>query len=130
VELLSPVSNLFRYGKAELYAHDTVDYSSLAPIRHLGGRGRTVVVRISSSSETLHVFKGVDFGAFLESRVDFELQKEVCYHEIRTIRSLPPHPHIVPPPNTFVTVRKTDDDHQAFICGALYPFMEYGSLDD
>ena len=130
LEPLLPVRNLFRGGKAKLQAYNTVDYSSLVHIRHLGGRGRTAVVRSSPSSETLYVFKGIDFGAFLESRAEFEHQKDVCYHEIRTISSLPLHPHIIPPPTTFVTVRKIDDHQQAFICGALYPFMEHGTLDD
>ena len=80
-----------------------MDYSSLVQLRHLGGRGRTAVVR---KSEALYVFKGVEFGAFLESRTDFEHQKNVCYHEIRTTSSLPRHPNIISPPNTFVTVRK------------------------
>lgn len=82
------------------------------------------------SSETLYVFKGVDFGAFLESRPDSKHQKDVCYHEIRTISSLTPHPNIILPSNTFITVRKIDDDRRAFLCGALYPFMEHGTLDD
>ena len=130
VESLLPVSNLFRWGKVEPQVHNTIDYSCLAPIRHLGGRGRTAVVRSSPSSKALYVFKGLDFDAFLESRTDFHPQRDVCYHEIRTISSLPKHPNIMPPPNTLVTVRKIGDDQQAFICGALYPFMEHGSLDD
>lgn len=127
VESLLLVGSLFRGGEAKLQAYNTMDYSSLVQIRHLGGRGRTALVR---SSETLYVFKGVDFGAFLESRADFKHQKDVCYHEIRTISSLPPHPNIIPLLDTFVTVRKIGDDQQAFVCGALYPFMEHGTLDD
>jgi len=110
--------------------HNTIDYSRLAQIRHLGGRGRTAVVRSSPSSKTLYVFKGVDFGAFSESRAHFQHQRDVCYHEIQTILSLPKHPNIIPLPNTFVTVRKIGDDQQAFICGALYPFMKHGTIDD
>jgi hypothetical protein len=130
VESLLPVSSLFPNGEAKLHAYDYIDYSSLAQISQLGGRGRTAVVRSSPSSETLYVFKGVDFGAFLESRADFEHQKNVFYHEIRTIASLPRHPNIIPPPTTFVTVRKIKDDQQALICGTLYPFMERGTLDN
>ncbi|KAL9127373.1 MAG: hypothetical protein Q9175_007746 [Cornicularia normoerica] len=130
VDMLLPVSSLFWGGKAKVQAYNTKDYSSLIQIRHLGGRGRTAVVRSSQSSGTLYAFKGVDFGAFLESRADFEHLKDVCYHEIRTISSLPPHPNIIPPSNTFITVRKIDNDQETFICGALYPFMEHGTLDD
>ena len=88
VESLLPISSLFQSGEAKLQAYYTVDYSSLVQIGHLGGRGRTAVVRCSSGSGSLHVFKGVDFGTFLESRADFEHRKDVCYHEIRTIFSL------------------------------------------
>ncbi len=130
VESLLSVSNIFRCGKVKFQVHNTIDYSRLAQIRHLGGRGRTAVVRSSPSSKTLYVFKGVDFGAFPESRAHFQHQRDVCYHEIQTILSLPKHPNIIPPPNTFVTVRKIGDDQQAFICGALYPFMEHGTIDD
>ncbi|KAL8724400.1 MAG: hypothetical protein Q9166_007971 [cf. Caloplaca sp. 2 TL-2023] len=128
VASLSSVGNLLRCGEVKLQPYSTVDYSTLIPIRQLGGRGRTAVVR---SSDTLYVFKGVEFGSFLEvSPTEFELLRDVCYHEIRTISSLPPHPNIIPPPNTFVTVRKIDDDRQAFVCGTLYPFMSHGTLDD
>ena len=130
VELLLPVSNLSQYGHLNFQVQDTVDYSHLTQIRHLGGRGRTTLVRSSPSSKTLCVFKGVDFGTFLESRTDFQHLKDICYHEIQTISSLPEHPNIIAPPNTFVTVRKMGNDQQAFICGALYPFMERGTLDD
>lgn len=130
VESLLPVCSLFQCGNLKSHVHNTVDYSHLAQIRHLGGRGRTAVVRSSPSSKALYVFKGVDFGTFLESRTDFQHQKDVCYHEIQTISSLPEHPNIIPPPSTFVTVRKIGNDQQAFICGALYPFMERGTLDD
>ncbi|KAL9019359.1 MAG: hypothetical protein Q9185_003345 [Variospora sp. 1 TL-2023] len=103
VESLLLVGSLFRGGEAKRQAYNAMDYSSLVQIRHLGGRGRTALVR---SSETLYVFKGVDFGAFLESRTDFKHQKDVCYHEIRTISSLPPHPNIIPLSDTFVTLER------------------------
>ncbi|KAL8992854.1 MAG: hypothetical protein Q9169_006787 [Polycauliona sp. 2 TL-2023] len=34
------------------------------------------------------------------------------------------------PPKTFVTSSKVVGDHQGFVCGALYPYMEHGTLDD
>ncbi|KAI4099306.1 MAG: hypothetical protein L6R37_006018 [Teloschistes peruensis] len=55
---------------------------------------------------------------------------EACYHEIRTISLLQEHPHITAPPKTFVTVTRLGNDQRAFVCGALYPFMEHGTLDD
>jgi len=36
----------------------------------------------------------------------------------------------MPSPNILVTTRKIDDDQRAYICGALYPFMGDGTLDD
>lgn len=128
VESLLPVSSLF-HGEV-LQSYDRLDYSNLAHISHLGGRGRTTVVRSISSSDSLHVFKGVDFGLFLESRTDFKHQRDVCYHEIKTICSLPRHPNIISPPNILVTARNVEDDQRAYICGALYPFMADGTLDD
>ena len=126
VELLSSESNIF----PKFQFHNTIDYTRLAHIRYLGGRGRTLLIRSSPSSKALYVFKGVDFGAFLEGPADFHYRRDICYHEIRTISSLPKHPNIIPPPNTLVTISKIGDDQQAFICGALYPFMEHGTLDD
>ena len=116
--------------KNEIQVHNTMDYSRLAQIRHLEGRGRTAAVRWSPSSKALYVFQGIDFGAFLESQADFQHQRDVCYHEIRTISSLPKHPNIIPSSNILVTVRKIGDDEQAFICGALYSFMKHDTLND
>ena len=130
VESLLPVSGSFQCENLKFHVQNTVDCSHLTQIRHLGGRGRTALVRSSPGSEALYVFKGVDFGIFLESCANFQYQKDVCYHEIRTISSLPEHPNIISPPNTFVTVGKIGNDQQAYICGALYPLMERSTLDD
>ena len=124
---LLPVASFIQATKAKPRSFSTVDHSSLIPIEHLGGRGRTALV---TWCEKPYVFKGVDFGTFLESPTDFKHQKDVCYHEIRTILSLPPHPNIITPSNIFVTASKIHDDQQACLCGALYPFMSQGTLDD
>lgn len=130
VESLLPMSDLFQCGEAILATYSTIDYSCLTQISHPGGRGRTAVVRSSLNPEALYVFKGVDFGVFLENPVNFLPLRDICYHEIRTISSLPKHPNIMPSTNTFVTVSKIGDNQQALICGTLYPFMEHGTLDD
>ena len=130
VESLLPMSDLFQCGEGKPETYSTIDHSYLTQIRHLGGRGSTAVVRSSLSPESLYVFKGVDFGTFLENRIAFLPLRDVCYHEIRTISTLPKHPNIIPPSHTFVTVSKIGNDRQAFICGTLYPFMEHGTLDD
>ncbi len=73
--------------EAKLQVYYIVDYSSLVQIDHLEKRDRTAIVRCSSDSDSLHVFKDVDFETFLESRADFEHRKDVCYHEIWIIFS-------------------------------------------
>ncbi|KAI4114213.1 MAG: hypothetical protein LQ345_004977 [Seirophora villosa] len=83
-----------------------------------------------SFSEMLYVFKGVDLGTFLESPTDFALQRDVCYHEVQSMSLLPRHPNIMPPPNTFVSVKIIAGDQQALVCGALYPFISHGTIDD
>ncbi|KAL9594509.1 MAG: hypothetical protein Q9219_006991 [cf. Caloplaca sp. 3 TL-2023] len=112
-----------------LPGYQAVNYTSLIPIRHLSGRGGTMLVR-ASKSDTLHVFKGIEFGAYLESVTNFKCRADICYHEIRTTRSLPPHPNIMIPSNIFVTVDKMNDAEKSAVCGILYPFMENGSLND
>ena len=81
VESLLPVSCMLQGETAKLQSYDTIDYSKLIQICHLGGRGRTAVVRSSSSPGSTYVFKRVDFGSFLKSRADFAQRKGVCYHE-------------------------------------------------
>ena len=68
------------------------------------------VVRSSLSPEAVYVFKGVDFSAFLENRILFPPLRDTFYHEIQIISSLPKHPNILPPSNTFVIVSKIGDD--------------------
>lgn len=130
IESLLPMDCLFTSKEAQPKEYDCVDYSSLVQIRHLGAGGSTTLVRKSPSSNELYVFKGINFGVFLESPVDFQHRKDICYHEIRTTCSLPQHPNIIPPPSIFVTTRRIEDEKHAFVCGTLYPFMEHGTLDD
>ena len=130
LESLLPVSSLSKVGQADPAIYNTVDYANLVQISHLGGQGRTALVHTSIDSDALYVFKGLDFGAFLESRSDFKHLKNSCYHEITTISSLPRHPNIICPPSTFVTVRTIADDEKIYVCGTLYPFMANGTLDD
>ena len=130
MESLLPMDSLFVGIEAKPKVYESVDYSSLIQVRHLGGRGNAAVVRRSVSSDELYLFKGVNFGVFLESPWDFSRQMVVCYNEIRTICSLPKHPNIIPPPSVFVTDRKVEDKTKAFVCGTLYPFAGHGSLED
>ena len=106
-----------------------MDYSSLVHISHPGGRGRAAVVHTKADPDVLYVFKGDDFGAFLEGDY-FIHRKNDCYHEIKTITLLPSHPNIISPPTLFATVRRTTGDEQELVCGTLYPYLEHGTLDD
>ncbi|PMD26774.1 hypothetical protein NA56DRAFT_667929 [Hyaloscypha hepaticicola] len=114
IESLLPMDCLVAYEEAKPTVYDLVDYSSLVPVRHLGGRGSTTLGRTSPRSSALYIFKGVNFGVFLMSPVDFRHWKDDCYHEIQTICSLPRHPNIIPPPSVFVTTRGVEDQRQTF----------------
>ncbi|CAD6591756.1 MAG: hypothetical protein ASARMPREDX12_005406 [Alectoria sarmentosa] len=129
-DLLLPLCTLFPNGEVKASTYNFIEYGSLIQVSHLGGRGTTTLVRSSLSSEALYVFKGLDFGGFLDSRANFPHRKNILYHEIKTIFSLPRHANIIPLPTQFVTARRHPDDQKAFICGTLYPFMKHGSLED
>lgn len=109
IESLLPMDCLFACEEAKPTVYDLVDYSSLIQIRYLGGRGSMTLVRRSSSSDALYVFKGVNFGVFMMSPAHFRHWKDDCYHESRTICSLLRHPNIIPPPSVFVTTRGVED---------------------
>ncbi len=115
VESLLSISSLFQSEEAKLQVYYTVDYSSLVQIDHLEKRDRTAIVRCSSDSDSLHVFKDVDVETFLESRADFEHWKDVCYHEIWIIFSLSRHLNIISLADVFVIVQKIENDRQVFI---------------
>jgi len=101
---------VFQGKAAKLQSYDIIDYLNLVQISHLGGRGRTIVIRSSSSPDLTYVFKGVNFRSFLESRANFKQRKRVYYYKIRIICSLPKYQNIMPSPNILVTTRKIDDD--------------------
>ncbi len=119
-----------RSEEAKLQVYYIVDYSSLVQIDHLERRDKTAIVRCSSDSDSLHVFKDVNFETFLESRADFEHRKDVCYHEIWIIFSSSQHSIIISFADVFVIVQKIENDHQVFVCDTLYSFMKHDTLDD
>lgn len=81
-------------------------------------------------SESLYVLKGVDFGDFLASRDEFTHDRDIFYHAIQTLSSMPPHPNILSPPSFFVLAGSPRDEGKALVCSTLYPFMMQGTLDD
>ncbi len=130
VESLLSISSLFQSEEAKLQVYYIVDYSSLVQINHLEERGRTAIVRCSSDSDSLHVFKDVDFETFLKSHADFEHRKDVCYHKIWIICSLSQHSNIISSADVFAIVQKIENDHQVFVCDTLYSFMKHDTLND
>ena len=110
-----------------------VDQGDLIMIERLPGRGASaVVMRRSSDGEdkSRYVFKGPGFGDFLASRKDFAHIRDMFYHSVKTITSIPPHPNILPPAPILVVARFPADESHQLVCGSLYPFMSRGTLDD
>lgn len=109
---------------------DTVDIPSLEYHNTLGGRGDTILVNLIPDPDSLLVFKGLDFVKYLQDPSGFHHWRDQCYHEIRMIRSLPPHPNIIPPATTYVTATEMSEEaQQAFICGTLRPYIKPLTLD-
>ncbi|KAI9782657.1 MAG: hypothetical protein M1816_001728 [Peltula sp. TS41687] len=101
--------------------------NDLVIVRRLGCRGNSILVRDSRHSDYLFVYKGVDFTIDLESgHVKFGLRRDVCYHEIRRIRRLPPHKHIIPPAGTLVI---EPQDERLLICRTLVPHGKQDAAD-
>ena len=114
---------------AETKTYEYVHYSTLLPLQILGGRGSSTLVRSSERPGKLYVFKGIDFGLFLESSSDFLHERDTFYHELQITSTMPRHPNIIVAPEILVVTSKIQDGGQMFLCGTLYPFMKNGSLD-
>ena len=127
---LLPLNKVFPNEKFQMRGCRRVEYNSLERIDYLPGRGTTTLVRMSSTPGSLFVFKGIDFATYLDSPSIFPSRRDVCYHEMRTVRSLPRHANIILPPEILVTVGNTNGDQQDLICGTLYLFLAGGSLND
>jgi len=65
-------NSLFQSEEAKLQLYYIIDYSSFIQINHLEKRDKTAIVRCFSDSDSLHVFKNVDFETFLKFYADFE----------------------------------------------------------
>lgn len=52
---------------------------------------------------------------------------KIYYQSIKFVSNMPPHPNIMAPAQTFVTVCKSGDDIP-FVCGSLHPCLPNGSL--
>lgn len=138
LEQLLPLAEAL-YEEIPLDAYETfrtVDISDLTYYGGVEGRGDNKLVRLQSdvcleSDPELFVFKGLDLAKYLITGSDFHYCRDRCYHEIRTIRSLRPHPNIVFPAPIFVTAAEiSEEPNQAFVSGTLYPHMTNGNLND
>lgn len=121
---------LFLYKEAKPKVYNSINYLTLIQIRYLRGRGSITIIRRSLSLDTLYIFKGINFGVFLESPTDFRYQKDIYYYKIRIIYLLPRYLNIIPPLSLFITARRVEDQRQVFIYSTLYPFIEYSILDN
>ncbi|KFY49726.1 hypothetical protein V495_00485 [Pseudogymnoascus sp. VKM F-4514 (FW-929)] len=124
VDLLLPADNL-----SVKQPMNIVDFKSLIRQNQLGGRGCTTMVHMPSNPQTKFVFKGIDFRTFLFSYESGHTQEEVkiFYRSTELVCNLPPHPNIMAPTQTLVTICKHGDD-RPFVCGSLYPFIPNGTL--
>ena len=125
---LLPLDSVIGKDEAASQAYKTVEFSRLVYHGCLGGRGDTAMVSLEDPN-TPFAFKGVDMVTYLFDPTDFTARKDICYHEIRTIRALPPHPQIISPAKIFVTVPDMKDGQQALVCGTLYPYMRHLTLE-
>lgn len=110
---------------------DTVDFKCLIRLNQLGGKGCTTLVHTASDPMSQLVFKGIDFRTFLNNYESGHIQEEVkiYYRSTELVSSMPFHPNIMAPAQTYVTVCKPGD-HRPVVCGSLYPFLSNGSLGD
>ena len=108
---------------------DTVDFTSLTRQEQLGGRGCTTLVHTVSDPKSQFVFKGVDFRVFLNLYESGHVQEEVnmYYRSIELISNMPPHPNIMAPAQSLVTICKPGDD-KPVVCGTLHGFLPNGNL--
>ena len=128
---LSPANTvLMNSAAADHYTF--VNYTDLAIVDRLAGRGTSAIVRqtLTDNPQSLHVLKSLEFGDFLASQDAFMCDRDAFYHAINVVFSLPPHPNIQPPPRIIAIIGNQDDKGQGRLCGTLYPVMTQGSLDD
>ncbi|KAF2229883.1 hypothetical protein EV356DRAFT_419553, partial [Viridothelium virens] len=93
-------------------------------------------VRLAGEMQTFSVFKGIDFRLFLmyadgDNEVDDEFVRnriKVWHHADSLIRTMPPHPNILPPPLRYVTVSDPGTPERSAVCGCLYPFFAMGDV--
>ena len=108
---------------------DTVDFTSLTRLQQLGGRGCTTLVHTVSDSKSQFVFKGIDFRTFLNLYESGHIKEEVTmyYRSLELVSNMPPHPNIMAPAHSLVTICKPGDGRPV-VCGTLHAFLPNGDL--
>lgn len=124
VDLLLPPSQLLVKQPA-----DTVEFTSLTRLEQLGGRGCSTLVHTMSDPKSQFVFKGIDFRTFLSLYESGHIQEEVkvYYRSVELVNNMPPHPNIMAPARSLVTICKPGDDRPV-VCGTLHAFLPNGDL--
>ncbi|KAF2763492.1 hypothetical protein EJ05DRAFT_41201 [Pseudovirgaria hyperparasitica] len=126
IGLLLPVSKLSVGDAVQL-----VGFEELVLSQQLGGKGCATLAHTASDPTTLLVFKGVDFRTFLHTYESGHVNEVVrsFYHSIELLNHMPPHPNILPPAQTLVTLANTHT-RTPVVCGTLYPYLANGSISD
>ena len=108
---------------------NTVDFTTLTRLEQLGGRGCSTLVHTLSDPKSPFVFKGIDFRTFLYLYESGHIQEEVkiYYRSVELVSNMPPHPNIMPPAHSLVTICKPGDDRPV-VCGTLHAFLPNGNL--
>ena len=125
VDLLLPPSQL-----SVKHPMETVDFTSLTRLGQLGGRGCSTLVHTVSDPTSQFVFKGIDFRTFLYLYESGHIREEVkiYYRSMELINNImPPHPNIMVPAHSLVTICKSGDD-RSVVCGTLHAFLPNGDL--
>lgn len=109
---------------------DMVDFRSLTRLKQLGGRGCSTLVHAVSDPKSRFVFKGIDFRTFPYLYESGHIQKEVktYYRSMELFSNMPPHPNIMAPAYSLITICKPGDDRPV-VCGTLHAFLSNGNLD-
>ena len=109
---------------------DLVEIKSLTYHGGFKGRGDHRLVSLQSHPDLRYVFRGLDLAKYMKTGSTFQYRRNSCYHEIRTIHSLPSHPHIISKNMRYVTAGEISKPGQSLICGTLYPYLKNGTLKD
>ena len=122
--------------ETKLRSAENIHFATLTRFEQLGGRGCTTKVLLAEETPTFYVFKGIDFRTFLmyangANEVDDASIGNVIrvwHHADSLVRSMPPHPNVLPPPRRYVTISDPCAPQRIALCGSLYPVFSKGDV--